>query len=161
MSTIGAARKATRDKKHAAIVAAFAAWEAKNGRWARMELTINGPPAIKKNQKQIFRGRGGRPFITPSEKYKQWAAYAEMMIKIGGTKGLPTIPREVCLRCEIKSYLPDKRRVDLDNLYAGPQDVLQSAGVIEDDYSIVSHDGSRRFVDPENPRVEIVLERMF
>ncbi len=54
-------------------------------------------------------------------------------------------------------YRGDRRRVDLSNLYEFAQDALQEAGVIEDDYLIESHDGSRRLYDKLNPRTEIII----
>jgi hypothetical protein len=34
---------------------------------------------------------------------------------------------------------------------------MQAAGVLVDDFQIASHDGSRRYLDRQNPRVEITL----
>ena len=55
--------------------------------------------------------------------------------------------------------MPTARRVDLTNLLEALDDVLVNAGVLADDNCniIYSHDGSRAFVDRENPRTEIVI----
>jgi Holliday junction resolvase RusA-like endonuclease len=49
-----------------------------------------------------------------------------------------------------------KNEPDLSNLYQGIEDVLQKAGVIQNDKQIVSHDGSRKIFG-ESARVEIEL----
>lgn len=50
---------------------------------------------------------------------------------------------------------------DLSNLYEGPQDELQTYGIIKDDRLIHSHDGSRKVFDgEEQERVEIELSTL-
>ncbi len=60
-------------------------------------------------------------------------------------------------RSPIVTYLPSSQTPDASNLYEGPQDALQAAGVIENDQQIQTHDGSDRLTDRLNPRVEITL----
>jgi Holliday junction resolvase RusA-like endonuclease len=52
----------------------------------------------------------------------------------------------------------ERRRTlpDLSNLYEMPQDCLQTAGIIDNDTDIISHDGSRRLPGVEN-RLEILI----
>jgi Holliday junction resolvase RusA-like endonuclease len=57
-----------------------------------------------------------------------------------------------------KKGMPNKKIPDLSNLYQLVEDCLESAGVIEDDRLIESHDGSRRMSGPKN-HVEIELIR--
>ena len=49
---------------------------------------------------------------------------------------------------------------DLTNLLEAIDDILVSYGVLSDDNFtvIVSHDGSRVYIDKENPRTEITIE---
>lgn len=56
-------------------------------------------------------------------------------------------------------YRDSDRRVDLGNLLAATCDILVDAGVIPDDnhHIIVSHDGSRVYIDRDCPRVEITI----
>jgi Holliday junction resolvase RusA-like endonuclease len=70
---------------------------------------------------------------------------------------LDTIPMPVMVNASIVTYAQTKRRADASNLYQLPEDAMERAGVIENDYQIASHDGSRRLYDRENPRVEITL----
>ena len=55
-----------------------------------------------------------------------------------------------------------KRKCDLTNLLEAIDDILTHYGVIADDnYSIVAaHDGSRVFVDKQNPRTEVIIEEV-
>lgn len=65
-----------------------------------------------------------------SKEYKDWAKHAEWaiaaQIKGAGVKG------EYAL--EVVAVKPDKRRRDLGNLEKAISDILQSTGVIENDY---------------------------
>ena len=55
--------------------------------------------------------------------------------------------------------MPTKARPDLLNLEQATADILQKAGVIENDKNIYSFDGSRiAGVDKANPRTEIIIE---
>jgi Holliday junction resolvase RusA-like endonuclease len=58
--------------------------------------------------------------------------------------------------------MPTRRRTDLTNLLEAVDDLLVHAGIIADDhYGIVeAHDGSRCFVDKDNPRTEITITRI-
>lgn len=58
--------------------------------------------------------------------------------------------------------MPTARRVDITNLLGALHDVLVRAGVLADDSSlseriVVGVDGSRVFVDRENPRTEVEI----
>ena len=60
----------------------------------------------------------------------------------------------VIFKCHFYNY--DKRARDISNYYEGIQDLLVTAGILKDDnYKIIiGHDGSRMFLDKENPRME-------
>jgi Holliday junction resolvase RusA-like endonuclease len=55
-----------------------------------------------------------------------------------------------------------RRKCDLTNLLEAIDDILTHYGVIADDnYCIVqSHDGSRVFVDKDDPRTEVIIEEV-
>ena len=59
-------------------------------------------------------------------------------------------------------FMPTTRKVDLTNLLEATDDILVKAGILEDDNCtiIAGHDGSRVFIDRENPRTEIEIERI-
>lgn len=125
---------------------------------AEIKYTIKLPPITKKNSQQILNNpKTGRHFIMPSKKYKQYEREAVWFLK-------PMPPRPIECRVNIKClfYLPTRRRTDLTNLLEAVDDLLVHAGIIADDhYGIVeAHDGSRCFVDRDNPRTEIIITRI-
>jgi len=68
------------------------------------------------------------------------------------------------LHCQFFFHYPNtksgkrwKQVIDLSNLYQGPEDALQEAGIIEDDKFIESHDGSRRIYGAEQFLVEVFI----
>ena len=119
-----------------------------------LQMTIPGRPITKKNHSQILRGKNGKPFLAPSEQYRNYQSTAGWYLKGKGQK--------LCGRYNVKClyYMPAKHRVDLANLLAATCDILAHYGVLEDDNSriIVSHDGSRVLYDKENPRCEIEIQ---
>lgn len=125
---------------------------------AEIKYIIKLAPVSKKNSQQILNNpKTGRPFIMPSKKYKQYEREAVWFLK-------PRPPRPIECRVNIKClfYLPTRRRTDLTNLLEAVDDLLVHAGIIADDhYGIVeAHDGSRCFVDKDNPRTEIIITRI-
>lgn len=117
--------------------------------------TIPLAPVTKKNHQRILMNRKtGKPFVAQSAAYKRYEQAAGYFLT-----QKPESP--MAGRCEVVAvfYMPTARRVDLTNLLEALDDVLVAAGVLADDNSSIlySHDGSRVFVDRENPRTEIVI----
>ena len=58
--------------------------------------------------------------------------------------------------------MPDKRKRDIANYIEAIQDILVKYKIIKDDnYNIIaSLDGTRMYIDKENPRVEIEIAKM-
>nr|DAX99472.1 MAG TPA: Endodeoxyribonuclease RusA [Caudoviricetes sp.] len=132
--------------------------EVKIVRGRNMSLVLYGNPATKKNSMDIFRNsRTGKPFLTQSKRYKDYAR--DCAIQITG-KHKQGIDYPINLKCVY--YRQTKHRVDLTNLLAATCDILTDCGVIADDnYKVVrSHDGSRVLFDKDNPRVEIEIEEI-
>lgn len=68
----------------------------------------------------------------------------------------------VLMRFHYKNTKKGKPRLDvadLSNLYQGPEDCLQKAGIIVDDKQIESHDGSRRVLGSADNKLEILIMR--
>lgn len=111
------------------------------------------PPVTKKNSSCIYLNRTtGRPFIHPSERYKQ---YEKDFILL-----CPPIPIiNYPVNVQALYYMPSKRKVDLINLHSALHDCLTRANILYDDNSdiVVSTDGSRVLYDKENPRTEITI----
>jgi Holliday junction resolvase RusA-like endonuclease len=123
-------------------------------------FTILGAPCSYKNSKEIVhpRGKASRPWLQPSKKSQKWmkSAVKQLQEQWGGR---PRIPKSTELNAAIVSYLPTRRLTDADNLYGGPGDALQRAGILEDDCCIRTNDGSDRRYDKNNPRVVITLTK--
>lgn len=119
-----------------------------------IRFTIKLPPISKKNSQQILINRAtGRPFVMPSKQYKEYEKDALWFI--------PKVEAPIICPVNIKClfYMPTRRRVDLTNLLEAVDDLMVKADLLADDcYTIVeSHDGSRVFVDKENPRTEVEI----
>lgn len=117
--------------------------------------TIPLAPVTKKNHQRILTNRKtGKPFVAQSAAYKRYEQAAGYFLT-------PKPKSPLAGLCEVVAvfYMPTARRVDLTNLLEALDDVLVAAGVLADDNSniLYSHDGSRVFVDRENPRTEIVI----
>lgn len=116
------------------------------------KIPIN--PRTKKNSQQIIRNpKTGRPFIVQSKEYKEYEKNAGWFLKI------PDKPIETPVNVKCVFYRESRIRCDLTNLLEAIDDILVSYGVLSDDNFtvIASHDGSRVFIDRDNPRTEITI----
>ena len=120
-----------------------------------VRFTVPIAPVTKKNSQRIA-VRGGRPIILPSEKYKEYESIALWYIPKRGE----AIDFPVNVKCVF--YMPNNRLCDLTNHLESIDDVMVKAGLLKDDnYKIIaSHDGSRVFVDKDNPRTEVEITRI-
>lgn len=113
------------------------------------------PPVTKKNSSCIYVNRTtGRPFIHPSERYKQ---YEKDFILL-----CPPIPIiNYPVNVQAVYYMPSKRKVDLINLHSALHDCLTRANILYDDNSdiVVSTDGSRVYYDKNYPRTEVYIDK--
>ena len=121
-----------------------------------IHFTIPLSPVSKKNSQQILLNHSsGKPFIMPSKKYKEYEENVGWLIPPKLRNANINIP------CEVKClfYMPTRRKCDLPNLINAIDDILVKYGVFEDDnYTIIeSHDGSRIYVDADNPRTEVYI----
>lgn len=119
-------------------------------------INIPLPPVTKKNSQRIMHSsKTGKPFIMPSQQYRDYEAKAAWYCKKAGVQ----IPIEAPVEVTCLFYMPTRRKVDLTNLLEAIDDVLVKAGVLKDDHSgiIVSHDGSRVRYDKDNPRTVVFI----
>jgi len=94
---------------------------------------LSGKVMAKKNNKQIFRTRDGRPFITSSKQFKTWDDETVYDIK---KQGITRFPGAVKMNVEF--VVGDKRKFDLSNSFESIADLLVNCGVLVDDnYSIL------------------------
>lgn len=126
-------------------------------------LTIEGNPVTKKNSSVIIRNpKTGRFFIVPSKQFQAYEKEAVKQIQFMPIKDVVTAEDRVNIRCvyymKTDPYTT-KRRIDLVNLLEATDDILQTAGILEDDNCTIvfSHDGSRVYTDKDHPRAEITI----
>ena len=120
-----------------------------------IKFTIPLPPISKKNSQRIMINRTtGKPFIMPSEQYKQYESNAMWFVPRGRRIDSP-----VNVKCLF--YMPTRRKVDLTNLLEAIDDIMVKAGLLADDNSeiVESHDGSRVLYDKDRPRTEIYITK--
>lgn len=125
--------------------------------------TIPLPPRTKKNH-QIIAGRGRRcptcgkletMFIKQGKAHDEYAAKALWYLR-----PRPKAPISQPVTVKYLFFLDADRRVDDLNLAEAADDLLVAAGILADDNRriIVSHDGTRSYIDREHPRTEIYIE---
>lgn len=118
-----------------------------------LKITIPGNPATKKNSMKPIWVKG-RFRLVQSDIYM---AYEKDCLKwlLQWGNVCYTTPVHLCAQY----WRADKRQVDLLNLLAATADILERAGIVENDNLIRCLDGSRIMgIDRENPRVEIELK---
>ena len=118
------------------------------------EATIPLNPKTKKNsQRIVWNRKANRPMVLQSEEYKEYEKNCGWFLKI------PDKPIETPVNVKCVFYRESRIRCDLTNLLEAVDDILVSYGVLADDNFniIVGHDGSRVYVDKNNPRTEITI----
>lgn len=110
-------------------------------------------PVPKKNSQNIVKGKNGKPVIVQNDRWKKYERECKPFI--------PKLdkPIEDPINIRYLFFRDSYRRVDASNLIEGADDVLVKYGVVLDDnFTIVKgHDGTRVFVDKENPRTEVYI----
>jgi len=122
-----------------------------------LKYIIPGQPRTKKNSQRIVTNKKGVPFIIPSAEYKNFEKEAGLFLK-----PIPDKPVDYPVNIKCLYYRKNKIRCDLSNLHEATDDILVKYGIIADDnYNIVAgHDGSRVYIDKDNPRTEIYIEEI-
>ena len=114
-------------------------------------------PKTKKNSQQIAYNPKRRSYmIVQGKEYKEYEKNAGWFLK----KLPEPISKPVNVKCIF--YRQNKIRCDASNLTAAIDDILVKFGILADDnYTIIAgHDGTRVFIDRENPRTEITIEEV-
>lgn len=122
-----------------------------------MKITIPITPRPKKNSQQIiYNKKTKKPMIVQSKLYANFERECGLYL----LKYKSNIDYGINLK--IKFYVPDRRKRDIANYIEAIQDILVKYEVIQDDnYNIVSSlDGTRMYIDKENPRVEIEITKL-
>ena len=111
-------------------------------------------PKTKKNSMEVRRNPyTGKTFIGQSKAYQQYERDCGYFIR------RPATPIDAPVNVKCVFYREKNIRCDLTNLLEAIDDVLTKYEVLKDDdfHIIVSHDGSRVFIDREHPRTEITI----
>lgn len=97
--------------------------------------------------------RGKSPILLPSKAFVAYEAECLKQLKSC------TERYEGAVEIKAEYWLPDKKWYpDLVNLLSATHDILEKAGVIDNDRNIISVDGSRIMgLDKANPRAEITI----
>lgn len=114
------------------------------------------PRSKKNNQKIIYNQRTHKSMIVQGDIYKQYEKDCAWFLKP------PAKPIDYPVNIKCVFYRENARRCDLTNLLEAIDDILVDYKIIADDNFniIVGHDGSRVYIDRENPRTEITIERV-
>ncbi|MDD3926365.1 MAG: RusA family crossover junction endodeoxyribonuclease [bacterium] len=143
-----------------------------------LECILTGRPTTKKNSSRaiamygnkavaslppnmMIRAGGVRQIVLPSKAYETYENSCLAQLNVSGRMFVGW-PKTARLNLRAVYYMPDKRsKPDLVGLLQATQDILQKAGIVEDDVSFVSLDGSRiAGIDRNLPRVEIEIEEV-
>ena len=119
-----------------------------------LKFVIKGTPITKKNHSKIIRNpKTGAPMLKPSDQYDRYERLALWQ--------LPSLPEPIDIPINLKyiCFMPTRRTVDKTNLEESICDILVEAKILKDDCVkyVASTDGSRVYIDRENPRVEITI----
>ena len=120
-----------------------------------MTFEIPGNPITKKNHTQIWTNRKtGKPFVTQSDAYKQYERDCGWFV--------PPLEIDYPVNVKYEFYLKGNYKVDLTNLQASLNDILTKWKCLKDDNTkiVVSHDGSRVYVDKTNPRTVVTITKI-
>ena len=122
-------------------------------------IIIPGRPTTKKNSQIIVTGKTktGKTYhrLLQSQRYRDYEAAALRHLSTYSGPRYIGIPVEVA--CYY--YLPNRQGwPDLMGLYQATADILEAAGIINNDRNIISMGDTRiAGIDPTNPRVEIII----
>lgn len=128
-----------------------------------LKITIPGnPPSKKTSQKIIVNRATGRPMVIPSKQYLDYEKFCVgTKTRHGYLDQVGNIEYRAPVHLCARYWLGDGRRKDLLNLLAATADILEKAGIVENDNLIQCLDGSRIMgIDKANPRVEIEIEEI-
>ena len=117
-----------------------------------MEIVILGQPRTKKNSSRIALINNKRVLL-PSKAFEEYEKVALMQMgRVQAVHG--PIAVRCCYYLRNRAHWPD-----LVGLLQATSDILQAAGVIDNDKYIVNYDGSKiAGIDKDRPRAEITIQ---
>jgi Holliday junction resolvase RusA-like endonuclease len=122
-----------------------------------LRIVIEGKPKATKNGKRIVKF-GKRSALISSKDAMTWRRSAVEQIKAQIPKDWQPITPKQGAVVELRVYQGSRQSIDVDNAVSSVFDAMEKAGVLSNDYAIVS--GSFwRGRDTARPRVEVMVER--
>lgn len=118
-----------------------------------LSLSIDGRPISKKNSRRFIPSRKRGILSLPSESYEHFAESAGWQLKTVKTRF--TLPVSIAYVFEMKGHLD----ADVDNLIAGVNDILQRAGIIEND-SLIYEGSFAKFHGAEAWRTRLTIREL-
>ena len=119
-------------------------------------VIIPGNAMSKKNSKNIIWAGDGKPRIISSKVHNEWAKGALLVLKTNEFVGYPW---HYPVRMSFHFIRANKCRFDFNNLTQGLTDLLQQAGIIEDDdmNHVIPGPNFSWSVDKNNPRTIVTI----
>lgn len=127
-----------------------------------VRLVVPGKPATKKNSMQLVYSRkhGGRLVPVPSDAYMDFQQRTRAAWLVRKPSERRTLPERL-YNVQALVFLPvafeHRHYGDASGYYDAIGDALEAAEVIPNDKLIESWNGSGRFTDRVNPRVELII----
>ena len=115
-------------------------------------------PRTKKNHSQLVTLKTGRQILLPSKTYAEFEKAVKKWYK-EAPDNIQHIYVDYPINLKCLFYKEKNYKSDLAGYLQAIQDVLVEVGMLEDDnhYIVESTDGSRVYLDRENPRIEVTI----
>ena len=113
---------------------------------------------VPKQSTRIRIDQWGRVRTYPSKRVKDWQSTVCVYATLELINHVDFVMFECPVKAEYKFYLPDRRHRDLDNCAKGISDALE--GVLFKNDIQIEELHLYKYVDKENPRVEVVIGRI-
>lgn len=124
-----------------------------------LKFTIPVKPRTKKNHTNFVTLRNGKTILLPSKPYREFEKTVCTFIE-GHFGNIEPIEEPVNLKCIF--YKEKDYRSDLPGYIQAIADSLVKGGLLKDDNTkiITGIDGSRVFLDRDNPRIEVEITKI-
>lgn len=122
------------------------------------KFTLPYTSRSKKNNRPIFFNRKTkRPFLGKSKKYKEFETQAIALFKKQKEELKIDTPITKTVKTKYLFYYSGAQKADLCNLITTLNDIIQDAGIIENDKQIKSIEGAEIFANSGVDRCEVFL----
>ena len=122
------------------------------------KFTIPVKPRTKKNHSQLVTLKTGRQILLPSKTYAEFEKAVKKWYN-EAPDNIQNIYVDYPINLKCLFYKEKNYKSDLAGYLQAIQDTLVKVGMLEDDnhYIVESTDGSRVYLDRENPRIEVII----